>query len=96
MLLYERVRGGAKRALDVAISLLGLVTVGFFAYAAWTTARKAWFTPSGDFRLETTGSIFNAPYPAFVKGFLLVVIVAMGIQFIVLIANYARGRGARP
>ena len=93
VLLYDKVRGGARRALDVAISVIGLVTVGFFAYAAWTTAQKAWFSPSGGFRLETTGSLFNAPYPALVKGFLLVVVLAMAVQFIVLIVNYARGRG---
>ena len=93
VLLYDKVRGGARRALDVAISVIGLVTVGFFAYAAWTTAQKAWFAPGGAFRLETTGSLFNAPYPAFVKGFLLIVVLAMAVQFIVLIVNYARGRG---
>lgn len=95
VLLYDRVRGGARRALDVAISVIGLVTVGFFAYAAWTTAQKAWFAPGGAFRLETTGSLFNAPYPALVKGFLLVVVLAMAVQFIVLIVNYARGRGSQ-
>ena len=95
VLLYDKVRGRARRTLDIAISVIGLVTVGFFAYAAWTTAQKAWFSPSGGVRLETTGSLFNAPYPAFVKGFLLVVVLAMAVQFIVLIVNYARGRGAQ-
>ena len=93
VLLYERARGGAKRALDIAISVIGLVTVGFFAWAALGTVQKAWFRPGGDFRLETTGSIFNPAYPALVKGFLLVVVLAMAVQFVVLIVNYARGRG---
>ena len=93
VLIYDKVRGAARRALDVAISVIGLITVGFFAYAAWTTAQKAWFAPGGAFRLETTGSLFNAPYPALVKGFLLVVVLAMAVQFVVLIVNYARGRG---
>ena len=93
VLLYERVRGHAKRLLNVVLSLIGLVTMGFFAFAAWTTAEKAWFTPGGDLRLETTGSIFNPPYPALVKGFLLVIVIAMGVQFIILAINYARGRG---
>ena len=93
VLLYDRVRGHAKRTLNVAISLIGLFTVGFFAWAAMGTVQKAWFRPGGDFRLETTGSIFNPVYPALVKGFLLVVVLAMAVQFIVLIVNYSRGRG---
>ena len=95
VLIYDRVRGTARRALDVVISIIGLVTVGFFAWAATGTVQKAWYRPNGDFRLETTGSIFNPPYPALVKGFLLVVVLAMGIQFVVLIVNYARGRGSQ-
>ena len=93
VLLYDRVRGKARRTLDVALSAIGLVTMLFFAFAAWTTAEKAWFTPTGDFRLESTGSIFNAPYPALVKGFLLVTIIAIAVQFVVLMVNYARGKG---
>ena len=93
VLLYDRVRGGARRTLDVALSAIGLVTMLFFAFAAWTTAEKAWFTPQGDLRLESTGSIFNAPYPALVKGFLLVVIIAIAVQFVVLMVNHARGTG---
>ena len=98
VLLYERVRGRAKRLLDMVLSAIGLVTMGFFAFAAWTTAEKAWFAPTGEFRLESTGSIFDPPYPALVKGFLLVVIVAMGVQFVILMVNHARGRtdGERP
>ena len=93
VLLYERVRGGAKRVLNIVISLIGLFTVGFFAWAALGTVEKAWFRPTGEMRLETTGSIFNPVYPALVKGFLLVVVLAMAVQFVVLIVNYARGRG---
>ena len=93
VLLYERVHGRTKRALNVAISAIGLFTVGFFAWAALGTVEKAWFRPTGELRMETTGSIFNPAYPALVKGFLLLVVLAMALQFVVLIVNYARGRG---
>ena len=95
VLLYDAVKGRARRALDVAISVIGLVTMLFFAYAAWQNVSRAIFTPGGDFRLETSGSAWNPPYPGLVKLFLFAVICAMAVQFVVLIVNYARGRGER-
>ena len=93
VLLYDKVRGGARRALDVALSLIGLATVLFFAYGAWLVAEKSVWTPDGAFRLETTGSSLRLPYPGLLKAFLFLVVAAMAVQFVVLIVNYARGRG---
>lgn len=96
VLIYDAVPRPARRALDVVISLIGLITVGFFAVAAWSTVERAWFAPSGGLRLEGSGSAFNPVYPALLKGFLLVVIVAMAVQFVILTVNYARGRADEP
>ena len=95
VLIYDAVPPGARRVLDVVISVVGFVTMLFFAYAAWTTASKAIFTPQGVFRLETTGSAWNPVYPGLVKLFLFLVICLMAVQFVVLAVNYARGRGGR-
>ena len=95
VLIYDAVSARGRRLLDVVISVIGLVTMLFFAYAAWANVTRAIFTPAGDFRLETSGSAWNPAYPGIVKLFLFVVIVAMAVQFVVLIANYARGRGGR-
>lgn len=56
--------------------------------------RAAW-TPAGEFRLETSGSAWNPVYPGLLKVFLLVVLVALALQFVVLAINYARGTAAR-
>ena len=93
VLIYDAVRGRARRALDVVLSAVGLVTMIFFAFAAWDNAQKAVFAPTGAVRLQTSGSAWNPPFPALVKVFLLVVIVVMAAQFVVHIVNHARGRG---
>ena len=95
VLIYDAVPPAVRRVLDVVISIVGLITMLFFAYAAWTTASKAIFTPQGVFRLETTGSAWNPVYPGLVKLFLFIVICLMAVQFVVLAVNYARGRGGR-
>ena len=95
VLVYDAVSPAARRWLDVALSAVGLITMLFFAVASFSNVRAAVFTPQGEFRLETSGSAWNPPYPGLVKTFLLVVIVAMAVQFLVLIVNHARGRGER-
>jgi hypothetical protein len=52
--------------------------------------KRAAFTPDGRFRLETSGSAWNPPFPAILKIFMLVVMVALTIQFLILAYNYAR------
>ena len=93
VLIYDAVKGRTRQALDVVLSSIGLVTMIFFAFAAWDNAQKAVFTPGGAVRLQTSGSAWNPPYPALVKVFLLVVIVVMAAQFVVHIVNHVRGRG---
>ncbi len=95
VLIYDAVPPRARRVLDIVLSIIGLVTMLFFAFAAWSNASRSIFTPQGVFRLETTGSAWNPPYPGLVKLFLFGVIVAMAIQFVILIINYARGRGGQ-
>ncbi|EKE44871.1 trap dicarboxylate family transporter, dctq subunit [Oceaniovalibus guishaninsula JLT2003] len=93
VLIYDAVPPAGRRWLNVALSVVGLVTMVFFAIASWQNTSNAIFTPQGDFRLETSGSAWNPAYPGMVKLFLFIVIVAMAAQFVVLIVNYARGKG---
>ena len=101
VLIYEAVPDAVRRWFDVVISTVGLIAVLFFAYAAWATVQRSWFAAgSGEFKLETSGSAFNAPYPALIKGLLFAVVVAMAVQFVIHIVNTlraarrARGRDA--
>ena len=63
---------------------------GFFAYAAYHMVERAVVTPSGEIRLETTGSAWSPPTPALIKIFILVVMILLVVQFLVLAVNYAK------
>ncbi len=92
VLLYDLLSSGARRVANVVISLASAVAAAFFAYAAWHMVERAVWTPSGDIRLETTGSAWSPPTPALIKIFVLVVMVLLVVQFLILAVNYARGR----
>jgi len=92
VLIYDAVGPRARRALDVAISLVSAVASGFFAYAGWLMVGRATMRPDGSFRLEGTGSAWNPPTPALTKVFLFVVLVVLCIQFLILAVNHARRR----
>ena len=96
VLIYDAVSARVRRWLDIVISVVGLACVTFFAYAAWTGGvARSWFAAgTGELKLETSGSAFDAPYPALIKGFLFLVVVAMAVQFVIIIVNHLRRKGA--
>lgn len=93
VLLYDHFSARVRRVADVLISLVSALASGFFAYAAYHMVERAVVTPSGDIRLETTGSAWSPPTPALIKIFILVVMVLLVVQFLILAVNYAK-RGA--
>lgn len=95
VILYDIAGPKLRRFLDVAISLICAVASGFFAWAAWLMVGRAAFAPDGTFRLETSGSAWNPPFPSLLKIFLLIVMIALTVQFIILAINYMRGLGGK-
>lgn len=95
VLIYDALPPGARRALDVVISLICAASSAMFAYAAWLMVQRAAFRPDGSFRLERSGSAWDPVYPGLVKVFLLAVLTVMAVQFLVLAVNYARGVTAK-
>ncbi len=65
---------------DVIVAFLTFIFTVSLIYAAWIMTKKAFFTPSGVFRLERSGSAWNSPMPAFIKLVLLIVVVLRCIQ----------------
>lgn len=94
VLFYDHFSPRVRRIADIVISLVSALASGFFAYAAYHMVQRAVVTPSGDIRLETTGSAWSPPTPALIKIFILVVMVLLVVQFLILAVNYAK-RGAR-
>lgn len=92
VLIYDVLPPRARRLLDIAISLICAAASAMFAYAAWLMVQRAAFRPDGSFRLETSGSAWDPPFPGLLKVFLLAVLAVMALQFLVLAVNYAKGR----
>ncbi|RDL47276.1 hypothetical protein BLJAPNOD_06116 [Ensifer sp. M14] len=90
VLLYDHFPPRLRRIADILISLVSALASGFFAYAAYHMVTRAVVTPSGDIRLETTGSAWSPPTPALIKIFILMVMVLLVVQFLILAVNYAR------
>ncbi len=90
VLIYDALSPRFRRAFDVIIYLVSAVSSIFFAWASWLVVKMAFWAPSGAFRMETTGSAWNPPTPAILKGFLFVVMIGLSIQFLILAFNHAK------
>lgn len=85
-----------KKVVNIINTMLIATFLGMLIHASYIMANKAWFSPSGAFRLETSGSAWNPPYPAILKAFLLFVVVIMFAQAVLhLVRAIARYRNAR-
>lgn len=82
VLIYDAVSERTQCWLRILHHLLGLGFSGMMLYAGWTMAKKAVFTPWGAFRLETSGSAWNPPFPAYLKVFILVAFAVLTLQLL--------------
>ncbi|BDU39152.1 TRAP transporter small permease subunit [Vibrio nigripulchritudo] len=92
VLLYDWVPNKVRRILDVIIYGVCCAVTASFSWALWPTVVKSVTTPAGDFRLITSGSAWNPPYPALLRIFLFVVLIALSIQFFIFTINKIRGK----
>ena len=73
--------------VNSAFSLLFALALG---WAAWLMTEKAWFAPTGELSLDGSGSAWNPPLPALVKGSLLVCLVLMAVQAVLQLIHWLR------
>ncbi len=92
VLIYDALGPRVRRAFDVVISLICAASSAMFAWAAWLMVERAAWAPTGEIRLERSGSAWDPVYPGLIKIFLMFVLGVMAVQFVVLAWNYARGR----
>ncbi len=90
VLIYDSLSVGVRRIFDVIISIICAIASAFFAYASWHMVTRAVWAPTGDIRLETTGSAWSPPTPALIKIFIFVIMVLLVVQFLIFAVNYAR------
>ena len=93
VLIYDKLPPSTRRKFDIVISIVCAIASGFFAFAAWHMVTRAVCAPTGEIRLETTGSAWTPPTPALIKIFIFIVMVLLVVQFLIYAVNYARGNG---
>lgn len=82
VLIYDSVSERTQCWMRILHHLLGLGFSGMMLYAGWTMAHKAVLTPWGALRLETSGSAWNPPFPAYLKVFILVAFAVLTLQLV--------------
>lgn len=90
VLIYDSLSPRWRRIFDIAIYVVSAVAALFFAWASWTMVERAFWAPDGRFRMEGTGSAWNPPTPALMKGFLFIIMIVLAVQFVILAVNHMR------
>lgn len=93
VLVYDAVSPAARRWLRVVHHLLGLVFSSLLLYASWFMAQSAVRAPWGGWRLETSGSAWNPPFPALLKVIIFVAVAVLTLQFLLHLIRDLRGQG---
>ncbi|UTM56855.1 TRAP transporter small permease subunit [Photobacterium sp. CCB-ST2H9] len=91
VLLYDMVSPRTRQYLNVFHHIMGLLFSVLMAWASYTMAHEAWLTPWGELRLETSGSAWNPPFPALLKGIIFVCLCVLSVQFLLHLIAEIRG-----
>lgn len=94
--LYDTVGPRFKLWLD---RFNDLVTLGFclaMSYAAYVMFWGASHNPLGEWSLERSGTSWNPPFPAMIKGIILVALAVMTVQALIHVMQSLRGKPAIP
>ncbi|WEJ34117.1 TRAP transporter small permease [Devosia sp. SD17-2] len=92
-IFYDSVSPQKRRWFDIINSILALAFFGGLSYAAWIMSSKATFTPSGEFRLEGTGTAWNPPTPALLK---ILVLICCGVMFVQTVLHLVEAIRRKP
>ena len=89
-ILLDRLSPRKRSWLELLNLVLGILFCLAIGYAAWVLAVNATHAPDGSWRLETSGSSWNPPLPAFIKIIILISIALMALQQVVRISQHWR------
>lgn len=92
VLIYDYLGPTIRRRVDIGIYTVCAFSTAMFSYAVWPTVVGSFYAPSGEFRMITSGSAWNPPFPALLRAFLFVALVAMTIQFALLVLKLFKGK----
>ncbi len=95
VLIYDSVSSQTRKYLNLIHHVVGLAFASMLAYASYSMVQESWFSPWGELRLETSGSVLNAPYPALLKGIIFVCLCILVIQFVLHLIQEIVGLGKK-
>lgn len=95
-IIYDAVSPQKRRWLDILNSSIALVFFAGLAYASWIMTSRSIFTPTGQIRLEGTGTAWNPPTPALLKMLVLFCVVLMFVQTLLHLVSAIRRRPMSP
>ncbi|HEV7346316.1 MAG TPA: TRAP transporter small permease [Devosia sp.] len=78
-MFYDSSSPTRRHRLDIFNSIIALLFFAGLSYAAWIMVGKAVYSPTGDIRLEGTGTSWNPPTPALLK---IMVLLCVGLMFV--------------
>lgn len=81
VLIYDVVSPTVRHCLNLFHHLMGLLMSGLLIWASWQMVSSAWLSPMGGLHLETSGSAWNPPFPAYIKASILLTSCLMFVQF---------------
>ncbi|MDW6092524.1 TRAP transporter small permease [Vibrio rhizosphaerae] len=63
--------------MELLVEIFMLIFILMLTYGAFCSARDAFISPFGTFKMQTSGTVLDTPFPALNKGFFLLTCVAM-------------------
>lgn len=89
-ILYDILPRNKRKWLKLLNILIGIGFCVAIGYAAWILSYNATHTPTGVWRLQTSGSSWDSPLPAFTKLIILLSIVIMAVQLLIRLGAFFR------
>lgn len=91
-LIYDAVSPRARRYLDILNDVITFVFTIAMSYAAYIMFWRASHSPLGGWQLERSGTSWNPPFPALIKGVILLSVAVMMVQAVLHIIHSVRTR----
>jgi TRAP-type C4-dicarboxylate transport system permease small subunit len=63
--------------LELIVELLMFVFISMLTYGSYCTTRDAFISPFGKFKMQTSGTVLDTPFPALNKGFFFLTCLAL-------------------
>ncbi len=81
VLIYDNVTPNSRRYLNIFHHIMGLIFSVLMALASYRMAKEAWFRPTGELSLESSGTAWDTHFPAYLKGIICLTMIILCIQF---------------